>query len=345
MEYMNIKIEEYVELKEMTTMRVGGNARFFVRVATVDDLEETFLWIKEKGIPFFVLGGGSNTLILDDGFDGIVIKMELHGIEYEETETRVCVTAFAGEMWDSVVEDVVRRNLWGIENLSLIPGMVGGAFVQNIGAYGAEVCEYVAWVEAFNTHTMETQRFLNDECKFGYRESVFKKNPHLIVLRGAINLSRVPNMRIDYEDLKKYFEEEHIDSPTLKQIRNAVVSIRTEKMPPPPLGTAGSFFKNPVISEERFKKLIQEFPHIKSYPHENNTVKISAAFLLDKIGGWRGVRRGDVGVYEKQALILVNHGNAKARDIISLAQEIKKSIHEKINIELEEEVVMMSARK
>ncbi len=337
---MSIIIEENVTLAPFTTMRIGGPASFFVRVASIGDLQEAFLWAQERGTPAFILGGGSNMLVPDDGFPGLVIKIELKGVIYEEIGGRVHVSVCAGEVWDEVVQGAVARGLWGIENLSLIPGTVGGAVVQNIGAYGVEICDAIVSVEAFDTNTMSVKTFTKDECAFGYRESIFKNN-NLIVTSVVFDLTHNGTPRAEYEDVKKYFSERKIETPTLANIRDAVVTIRNAKMPAPPLGTAGSFFKNPVVSVCEFERLKKEFPGIKAYPVSVSTVKLSAGWLIDKVGGFRGFRDGDAGVYERQSLILVNYGNAKEADIISLARKMKESIKEKTNVILEEEVVMM----
>ena len=334
-------IKENMALAPMTTMRTGGSARYFVRAETTEDLSKAVFFAKEKSLPAFILGGGSNTLVPDEGFPGLVIKIEIKGITYEETAFGVRVISGAGEVWDGLVCSVIERGLFGLENLSLIPGTVGGATVQNIGAYGAEIRESILWVEAFDTIQGVVKTFLYDECAFGYRESLFKSNKHLVVTRVAFDLVRDGKPRIGYEDVKKYFMEKEIDLPTLVDTRTAVVFIRTAKMPAPPLGTAGSFFKNPVVSENRLENLKRQFPQIKSYSQGNNTVKLSAAWILDNIGGFRGARRGDAGVSEKQALILVNYGTATTENICTLAREMKNDIKEKINIDLEEEVVLI----
>lgn len=334
---MSIHIEEEVALAPFTTMRVGGNTRFFVSVKSIDELSEAVVFARTRNLPMFILGGGSNTLVSGAGFPGLVIKIEFKGIIYEGTR----VTASAGEKWDEVVEDAVAHNLWGIENLSLIPGTVGGTAVQNIGAYGVEARDTIFSVEVFDTETLQMKTFLRDECEFGYRESIFKKNKYLIVTSVTFDLTQDGTPHTDYEDVKKYFAEQGTDSPSLSEIREAIVAIRTAKMPAPPIGTAGSFFKNPVVDVSQYEALKKQFPEIKAYPQADNTVKLSAAWLIDHVGKWRGVRRGDAGVHEKQALILVNYGNASAEEMITLAREIKKDINEKTNVLLEEEVVMI----
>lgn len=334
---MSIHIEENIPLAEFTTMRVGGNARFFARVKDADDLSGAITFASENSLPMFILGGGSNTLVSGDGFSGLVIKIEIKGIVYDGSR----VTAGAGEVWDDVVRDAVARNLWGIENLSLIPGTVGGAVVQNIGAYGVEACDTIFSVDAFDVGTMQIKTFLRDECEFGYRESLFKKNKNLIVVGATFELAQNSSPRTNYEDVKIHFDEKGIAEPTLAEIRDAIVSIRTKKMPAPPIGTAGSFFKNPVVDAQKYESLKNEFPEIKAYAQGDNTYKLSAAWLIDHVGKWRGYRKGDAGVHEKQALILANYGTARAEEMLLLAQKIEKDIKEKTGVTLEEEVVMM----
>ncbi|OHA83317.1 MAG: UDP-N-acetylenolpyruvoylglucosamine reductase [Candidatus Yonathbacteria bacterium RIFCSPLOWO2_01_FULL_47_33b] len=338
---MTLRIKEHIPLAPMTTMRVGGSARFFARVKSLADLRSGVAFARSQNLPIFVLGGGSNILVPSKGFPGLVLKIECKGIFYEEEGSSSHVIAGAGEVWDEVVRDTVKRGLWGIENLSLIPGTIGGAVVQNLGAYGVEACDALAWVEAFDMQTMKIKKISRDECAFGYRESIFKKNSNLIVVRAAFSICHDGTPHIEYQDVKTFFAENKIEEPALVDIRKAIVAIRTAKMPSSRLGTAGSFFKNPVVSADEFARLERALPGIKAYKQEDNTVKLSAAWLLDKVGGFRGHRQGDAGVYEHQALILVNHGGATAENILSLAQEMKNIIKEKTNVTLEEEVVMM----
>lgn len=334
---MNIDIKENISLASFTTMRAGGNARFFVHVKSVNDLIDAINFAQSRNLPIFILGGGSNTLASGNGFSGLVIKIEIKGITYDGSR----VTAGAGEVWDDVVKYAVARNLWGIENLSLVPGTVGGAVVQNIGAYGVEARDIIFSVEAFDIEIMQIKTFLRDECEFGYRDSIFKKNKNLIVVGATLELSQNNTPRIDYDDVKKYFENKEIVEPTLDEIRSTIVAIRTSKMPAPAIGNAGSFFKNPVVTKAEYEILKNRFPEIKTYVQGDNTYKLSAAWLIDHVGDWRGYRLGDAGVYEKQALILVNYGTASSEEILSLAQEIKNDIKKKTGVILEEEVVML----
>lgn len=335
---MAIHILEHVPLAPHTTMRAGGNARFFARIISVEDLREAVLFARAKNLSIFVLGGGSNTLFWEVEYPGLVVKIEVKGIDYDGAH----VKAQAGEVWDEFVGNVTERNLWGIENLSLVPGTVGGAVVQNIGAYGVEASETIISVDALDTEIMQIKTFLREECEFGYRESIFKKNKNLIVVSATFELTANGAPNIDYEDVKKYFFEKGIQTPSLVEIRDAIVAIRTAKMPTHPIGTAGSFFKNPVVSMSQYESLKKKFPEIKAYLQGDNTVKLSAAWLIDHVGGWKGVRHGDAGVHEKQALILVNYGSATAKEILSLADEIKKDIKQKTNIDIEEEVVIIA---
>lgn len=335
--YMAIQIQEQVILAPFTTMKVGGNARFFVRVRSVEELEEALLFGREKGLPIFILGGGANTLVAQEGFAGLVIKNEIKGITYDDTH----VTVGAGEWWDDVVRDVVVHDLWGIENLSLVPGTVGGAVVQNIGAYGTEARDTIFSVDALDMEKMHIKTFLRAECEFGYRESIFKKNKNLVVLSATFELKKNAEPNINYEDVKKYFEERGVSAPTLLEIRDAIIAIRTAKLPVPPIGSAGSFFKNPVVSAVQYDELKKQFPDIKANIQGDTSMKLSAAWLIDHVGGWRGYRKGDAGVHEKQALILVNYGSATAEEMISLAREIKNDIKKKTNVMLEEEVVIL----
>lgn len=338
---MTIFIKEHIPLAPLTTMRVGGSARFFARIKSLADLRSAVAFARSQNLPIFVLGGGSNILVPSKGFSGLVLKIEFKGISYEEGDSSTHVIVGAGEVWDDVVRDTVSRGLWGIENLSLIPGTIGGAVVQNIGAYGVEARDTVLWIEAFDVQTMKIKKFSRDECAFGYRESIFKKNNNLIVVRAAFNLVHNGAPHIEYQDVKTFFTERKINTPSLSNIREAIVSIRTSKMPSSRLGTAGSFFKNPVVSAEEFARLKTAYPEIKAYLQGDGMVKLSAAWLLDKVGGFRGYREGDAGAYEHQALVIVNYGTATTENIISLAREMKNIIKEKTNVTLEEEVVMM----
>ncbi len=336
-------IEENILLAPYTTFKIGGPARFFIRVSTVDELSIALHFAEKKSLPVFILGGGSNILVSDAGFRGLVIKMEIMGIEYMEGKEGVTeVVVGAGETWDTVVADTVERGLHGLENLSFIPGTAGAAPVQNIGAYGVEAKDTIVWVETVDSESGGLKRFSNDECHFSYRNSFFKtgEGKKYAITRVAFGLSPIRPLVITYKDIQTYMTEQGLQALSQKEIRDLVINIRRRKLPDwTTVGTAGSFFKNPVIGKTLYEKLIKEFPGIPSFPTEKaDEVKVSAAWLLDHIGGFKGVSRGAVGVYQNQALVIVNEGSATSADVDALADDMKKTIFEKTGIELEREV-------
>ncbi|MDD5050836.1 MAG: UDP-N-acetylmuramate dehydrogenase [Candidatus Pacebacteria bacterium] len=336
-----MKIEENISLKEHTTFKIGGKARYFCLVQNEKDLKEAVAFAKREKVPTLVLGGGSNVLISEKGFDGLVVKIELKGIEFEEARGGVLVHVGAGENWDSFVAETVRRGLFGLENLSGIPGTVGGAPVQNIGAYGAEVKDVFDSVEVFDPLTGGIFAMTKKECEFAYRDSIFKheEGKHLIILRVTFFLKENGELNTSYKDVKKYLEEKKITEPTQEEVRNAVIEIRSKKFPDlKKFGTAGSFFKNPIIQREEFEKLLNDYPKLPSFPAGEGLVKIPAGYLFDVICGFKGVRHGDAGVFENQALVLVNWGKATAEEIKKLAEEMRAKVKEKTGIEIEFEV-------
>jgi UDP-N-acetylmuramate dehydrogenase len=283
-------------------------------------------------------------LIPDEGFRGLVIHIDFASIILEAKETVVRVTVGAGENWDHFVEAMVLRGLYGIENLSFIPGSVGASPVQNIGAYGVEVKDVLESVEVFDTETSQFKKLTKDECRLGYRSSLFKQaeGKKYIVTEVTFILKKTTSLSYSYLDLKDYFAK-HIEiEPSLKTVRDAVISIRKAKLPDISLiGTAGSFFKNPILDEVTYQTLLRKYPNIPSFPSENNQYKIPAGWLIDKVGGWKGYRVGAVGVYEKQALVLVNYDAGTSNEVIKLAEMIEKDIKEKTNIILEREVCVL----
>ncbi len=328
----------------MTTFKIGGRAQFFCAVQSENDLEEAVKFAKENNLQFFVLGGGSNILISDKGFEGLVIKMEMKGIEFQENGAEEKVIVKAGEDWDNFVEEVVKRGLYGLENLSLIPGTVGAAPVQNIGAYGSEVKDSIESVRVFDTEKMEFRDFRNFECKFEYRNSIFKiKNNLFIIVSVAFVLKQNGQVNIDYKDLQEFFLLKNNFKPSLTEVREAVISIRTVKLPDVrKIGTAGSFFKNAIIGHSQAHDLKVRYSGLPIYPvndsDDNENVKVSLAWILDHVCGYRGASKGNVGTYKNQALVLVNNGNATAEEIKQFAHEIKRVVKEKTAIDIEEEV-------
>ncbi len=324
-------------LAKHTTFRIGGPARVFVEVGSIDELREAVLFSQNQKLPIFVLGGGSNLLVSDVGFDGLVLKVNIKGVEFSEPNLLV---AGAGENWDETVAVAVNKNLAGIENLSWIPGNVGAVPVQNIGAYGTEVREVVEWVEVFDPEIMKTRTLSNAQCGFGYRDSYFKteEGKRLIVTRVAMRLTTNGKPNISYKDLVNYFAGK--PEPTISDVRNAVIDIRKKKLPDvAKVGTAGSFFKNPVITEEKYKELCEKYPGIPNFPAASGFKKVPLAWILDKVCGLNGFREGNVGLYETQPLALVNFGNGTSAEIKKLAANIFNEVKNKTGIEIEWEVI------
>jgi len=340
-------VQENISLAEYTTFRIGGPARYFAVVKDIEELEEAVVFAREKNTKLFALGGGSNILVSDTGIDCLVIKLEITGVDFIEKDPQRGeweVIAGAGENWDVFVAQTVERGLGGLENLSLIPGTVGAAPVQNIGAYGAEVANTISWVDVYNTETGDLETLGNPECDFAYRNSIFKK-PEVkkyIITRVAFKLSSKAKLNTQYKDIQNYITNHDLnkDQLTIKDVRNIVIDIRTNKLPDvTKIGTAGSFFKNPIIEKNLYEKLGEKYtdmPHFQTPDPEK--VKVPAAWLLDKLCGFKGYKKGDIGVYQNQALVLVNTGKGTAEEIKALAQQMIDCVKEKTGITLEREV-------
>ncbi len=332
-------VEENVPLVPLTTFGIGGQALFLVRVATVDELQEALEFAKKKELKILILGGGSNMLVSDAGWGGLVIKIEINGVELIEEKTMLI--ASAGERWDALVERAVQENLWGIENLSGIPGTVGGATVQNIGAYGAALSQTLKWVEVYDTETGAVKKMSNAECSFDYRDSFFKHDAgRHIVLRAAFILSTMPQPNISYKDLAARFAG---SSPSLAAIRDVVLEIRKGKFPDLSIeGTAGSFFKNPIIEQRQAQALQKQYPGMPLFDMPETTgVKVPLAWFLDYRHGVFDMRELQIGgarLFEKQPLVIVAQKNTSAHEVLMLAQKIKKEVKEKLLIDIEEEV-------
>ncbi len=331
-------MQQNVSLAPYTTLRVGGPARYFFVAENEKDVEGAVSFAKKNDLPIFVLGGGSNILFSNDGFPGVVIKDEIGGITYENVDNGVRVTAGAGVAWDDLVRETVERSFYGLENLSLIPGTVGAAPIQNINAYGAHVGDVIESVKVFDSETMRMRTLSNEECEFVYRRSIFKNKRQFIVTKVTFILSRTGTIDCSYKDIKKYFERKHIIVPTLVQMRNAIVAIRTGKLPDVrKMGTAGSFFVHPIVSQEQAEKLKEKFPDLSIVPYMDGMVKIIAGRLLDMLG-WKGAREGNVGTHQTHALAIVNYGTDNAQEIYHFAERMRKDAKEKTGIDLEFEV-------
>lgn len=336
-----MEIQYKVALKNYTTFKTGGFARLFCVVKNCQNLVDVILYAKKEQIPFYVLGGGSNLLVSEKGYNGLIIKIATQGIVFQEQKGGVLMKVEAGVLWDECVQVAVEHSLYGIENLSLIPGTVGAAPIQNIGAYGVEVGDYIDSVDVFNVKTESFETIPKEKCNFGYRDSIFKKleGKKYIVVRVNFLLSKQPTLKTEYKDIQEYFSLSG-EEVNLQSLRKAIIHIRTKKLPDlSVLGTAGSFFKNPIVKKKIIEILQKDYPLIPVYEIDiPGYVKTSAAFLIDKIAGMRGVRVGDVGTYENQALVLVNYGSATGEEVFDFAQKIQSEVKAKSGIDLEMEV-------
>lgn len=322
------------------TFGISALASQFVEVNSVSQLHNLILEKKLSEIPFLILGGGSNVLFTKD-YAGLVLKNNLKGIKVtKEDENHIWVKAAGGEIWHDLVIHCVNKNWGGIENLSLIAGTVGAAPMQNIGAYGIEIKDTFEELDAINIQTCELEKFNNVQCKFGYRESIFKHEAKgkYFITSVTFKLNKKPVLNTSYGDIEALLKEWNIDKPTIADVSKAVIAIRKSKLPDPALlGNAGSFFKNPVIEYSEFEKLQNNYPTLKSFHAPNGKVKIPAAWLIEQ-AGWKGNRLGNIGVHEKQALVLVNYGGGTGKELIDLAHKIIDSVKEKFGVVLAPEV-------
>ncbi len=336
-----IKIEENVNLKPYNTFGIEAQARYFCKISKEEQLEELLSSEAYKNERHLILGSGSNILFTND-FDGLIIKVELEGIQkLKETGDTIDINVKSGEVWHTLVLYCVQNNLGGIENLSLIPGTVGAAPIQNIGAYGVEIKEVVKNVEAINLSTGERKTFTNAECMFGYRESIFKHDLKDNYFISSVTLTMTTKnhlLNTHYGAIQDTLKAMHVTEPTIKTISDAVIHIRKTKLPDPSIiGNAGSFFKNPVITLSHYGQLKKKYTEIPGYPSVNQSVKIPAGWLIEQCG-WKGKRVDNIGVHTQQALVLVNYGNGNGNEIFQLAKNILSSVKEKFNITLTPEV-------
>jgi len=331
-------IQENISLKSYNTFGIEAIAKQFVEVTDKEQLQE--LYSKNLLNNIFVIGFGSNMLLTAD-IDKLVVKISSKGRAIvSEENNKVIVKASAGEDWPEFVLWSIEKGLYGLENLSKIPGNVGTSPIQNIGAYGTEIKDAFYKLEAFEISTGKTKIFYNAECNFGYRESVFKKEERgkYIITDVYFELEKQGELNINYGAIKVKLEEKNITNPTPKDVSDSIIEIRTSKLPDPKeIGNSGSFFKNPVISTEKFSVIKQKYTDAPSYTLENGDEKVPAGWLIEK-SGWKGYRKGDAGVHKNQALVLVNYGNATGKEILELANEIRSDISDKFGINLEIEV-------
>ena len=335
-----MKIIKNISLKHFNSFGLDYKTKYFVEIKCEKDLialQNKTLFKTEKKL---ILGGGSNILLTKD-FNGLVIKNNIKGQEIvNESENFVDFKIGAGENWHEIVLKCVDNNWGGIENLSLIPGNSGTAPMQNIGAYGVEIKDTFLGLEALEFSSGNIEKFNEKECKFSYRESVFKneKKDKYFILNITLRLNKNPKVNIEYGDIKKTLREKNIKTPTIKDVSNAIIAIREQKLPnPKKIGNSGSFFKNPIISNKLLKKIMKKYPEIVHYKINDNQTKIAAGWLIEE-AGWKGKRIKNFGVHKNQALVLVNYGGAKGSQIYELSESIINDINLKFGITLEREV-------
>lgn len=333
------RIFENVSLKTLNTFRVEARARWFTEISSEQELNELFADKKWKTTERLVIGGGSNILFTKD-FEGLVIRMNIKGITEKIEQDDVFVTAGAGEVWNDVVTFCVNRGFAGMENLSLIPGSVGASPIQNIGAYGVELKDVFHSCTAFDIESGRQLFFSNQDCQFGYRESIFKKElkGKVIITSVTYKLSTKASLNTSYGAIATELLNRGIEQPDIKDISKVVSDIRVSKLPDPStIGNAGSFFKNPVVSKLKCEQLLSDFPNTIHYCLPNSTVKLAAGWLIEQCG-WKGKKIGETGTWKNQALVLVNHGKATGSDIYKLSSAIIDDVNNKFGVLLEREV-------
>src|ERR1700761_7625820 len=337
-----LQIQQNVSLKNFNTFGIDAKAKYFVEISHADELAELFLDPLWQQMERLVLGGGSNMLFVKD-FDGLVIRMNIRGIEHRINHDEVHVEAGAGEVWNDLVNFCVAREYAGLENLSLIPGSVGASPIQNIGAYGVELKDVFESCQAFEIATQTIKTFSKADCHFGYRDSIFKNElkGKYIITSVKFHLSLTPDVKLHYGAIKDELAKRGIESPTIKDVSQVVSHIRVSKLPDPStIGNAGSFFKNPLISKAEFEKVHSQYPEIVHYP-AGDEVKLAAGWLIEQCG-WKGKVVGHTGTWKNQALVLVNHGGATGEEVYSLSSQIIDSVYAKFGVRLEREVNIIS---
>lgn len=331
---------EYTDysLLSHNTFRMDVKAARFMEYSSEEELT-AFLASGGLTSPYLHIGGGSNLLFLSD-YPGLVLHSSVKGVEtVAETDERVELRVGSGVVWDDFVAYTVKKGLYGAENLSLIPGEVGASAVQNIGAYGVEVKDLVVSVDAVEAATGKKRRFTREECRYAYRDSIFKKElkGRYFVTYVTYRLSKLPVFHLDYGNVRAELEKDGME-PTLANVRRVIAAIRSNKLPDPKVtGNAGSFFMNPVVSQEQFDRLQAEYSEMPSYRLDGNRVKIPAGWLIERCG-WKGKALGPAAVHDRQALVLVNRGGATGRDVLRLADEVARSVKERFGIEISPEV-------
>ncbi len=330
-----LNIKENISLRPYNTFKLGGEAEFFVVIKSEEELLTALSEAQSRQQPVTILGGGSNIIVPDTGIKGLVIKNEIGGIEYREEGDRVFVTVGSGVVWDDLVSETVSRNLWGMENLSSIPGTVGATPIQNVGAYGVEVSDLISELKVYDKEKKEFKIMSLIECEFSYRDSFFKTEAgkNFIIISVTFILSKVSSPKLDYKDLQEKFSGQN---PSVSEVRDAVVEIRKNKFPNlKEVGTAGSFFKNPIISGAEYSELLAKYPNLPGFIQPSGEVKVSLGWILDKVCNLKGFQKGSVATYKNQSLVLVNYGDATTEELLNFAKEISDLVFEKTKIRIE----------
>ena len=333
-----MKVIENASLFSYNSFHLEAKAKTLLILEKEEEIAPAFSHFYQSTLPFLVLGGGSNTLFSRD-FPGIIFQMGNKGMDHQEKDDYFEVNAQAGENWNDLVQYCLKFNIGGLENLSLIPGTVGAAPVQNIGAYGVELKDYFYRLKAFHINRKEFRWFSLEECGFGYRNSVFKTDlkGQYIISSLSFRFPKKQRLHTEYGIIKQELDREGIHTPNISDISRIVSRIRQEKLPDPKtIGNAGSFFKNPVVSQQTVNNLLEKYPDIVYYPHEDQ-FKLAAGWMIEK-SGWKGKSKGQVGTWKNQALVLVNLGGATGSDILDFAKTIIQSVFEKFQVNLEMEV-------
>ena len=335
---MTVQWQEQVSLKPYNTFGIDVKARYFTQAHDDQEVRQALAQAQQTGVPVLVIGGGSNLLLTRD-IDALVLHMASRGRRVlSDDGERIVVEAEAGEPWHPFVQWTLAQGCCGLENLSLIPGTVGAAPMQNVGAYGVEIKDVFVGLTALDRETGELRDFGLAECAFGYRDSLFKRNPgRWLILRVRFALSRTLQAHLDYGPVRQRLAEQGVTEPTAQAISEAICSIRREKLPDPAeLGNAGSFFKNPVVSAELVERIRAQYPGVVAYPQADGQVKLAAGWLIEQ-AGWKGHREGDAGVHRLQSLVLVNYGQASGAQMHALARRIQADILERFGVDLEME--------
>ncbi|MBC3779151.1 UDP-N-acetylmuramate dehydrogenase [Pseudomonas sp. SWRI99] len=335
---MSVQVQSQVSLKPFNSFGVDVRAQFFAEAHSDADVREALDYAKSHELPLLVIGGGSNLLLTAD-IQALVLRMATRGIRVlSDDGNRVVIEAEAGEPWHPFVQHTLAQGFSGLENLSLIPGTVGAAPMQNIGAYGVEIKDVFAGLTALDRQSGELRDFSLQECNFAYRDSLFKQQPgRWLILRVRFNLDRAAHLHLEYGPVRQRLSEQGIEQPTPTDVSRAICSIRSEKLPDPAvLGNAGSFFKNPLVPAAVVAQIKQQHPDVVAYAQPDGQMKLAAGWLIER-AGWKGFREADAGVHKLQALVLVNYGAATGLQLLDLAQRIQKDIAERFNVELEME--------